>query len=242
VSRHPSPASGRPSRRGRVFAAAAIVLGLSVGPAAVGRVAAADNGSSVLDGTFVDVAFVGGGPGLTPDLLTLDMALDPSVTTVSLLRRTTGWANVASATVALTPASDGSAPWLIQLGADRFAVLSIGEDMTTWLTPVSVDRSAASALRVSAPTAFSLLTSEAGVADVDADGSPELILLGYRGSLQDPCLEPMIAVVELEDLGKSDARYELEKPASALDLSQASGAAFGEWDGKPGVDLLVHAY
>jgi hypothetical protein len=242
VSRHPSPASGRSSHRGRAFVAAAAVIALSVGSGSARPAAAADDGSSVLDGTFVDVAFVGGGPGRTPDLLTLDVTLDPSVSTVSLLRRTTGWTSVAAATVPLTPVSDGSSPWLVQLGPDRFGVLSVGGDMTTSLIPITVDATAEPPLRMLAPVEFALQATDAGVADVDADGSPELILLGYQGSFDDPCLTSAIAVVPLADLSAVGTEVQPLKPAGSAVITRTAGASPGEWDGKPGVDLLVHAY
>ena len=244
VSPRPSPGNAGPSRLGRVFALVAIVLGLTIGPVAMGPVAAADVGSSVLDGTVMDVAFVGGGDrGRAPDLLTLDADVqDPSVGTVSLLSRASGWVSLATAAVPLSSPSDGSAPWLVQLGPDRFAVLSSSGNLTTSVTPLTVDPTAEPALGVLLPFELPMQVTDAGVADVDADGTAELILLGYQGSFDDPCLTSAIAVIPLAHLWTSEGAVRPLKPAGSVAFTRTVGAAFGEWDGKPGVDLLVHAY
>ena len=243
VSRHPSPASGPASRRWRAFVgAAALAVGLSLTARTPVPAAAADDGASVLERTYVDVAFVPG-PGPTPDLLTLGFDdLDQSVVKASLLRRATDWTSIADATVSLLPANDGSAPWLVALGPDRYAVISTGENATS-VTPITVVAGADPGLRVVEPATITLQTTDAGVADVDADGTAELVLMGNQGVYQDGvCLTPAIAVLPIADLSTAADVVRPIKASGKVPFARAGGAALGEWDGKPGVDLLVNAW
>jgi len=244
VSRHPSPPTGRAAHAGRSFVAAALVaLGLTIGHLPVASGAAAADASAVLDRTLEDVAFVERGPGRSPDLLTLDV--DESsfgVVHVSLLRRTTTWASVAEVSVTLELSFDGNSPWLMPLGADRIAIISTTSTGLTLVNPIAVDTASEPALRVLPSAAVELVATEAGVADTTGDGTAELILVGYSPGLTDPCPPPLIAVLSVGDESSSIVGPKFIEPHDPEALVRVAGGALGEFDGRPGVDLLTHAY
>ena len=238
VSRRPSPVTARPTRpwRGSVLVAVAIGAALIAGPA--GTVRAGDAGvSTVLDRALVDAAFVDR-PGDTPDLLTL--ALDQSTSGlvhVDLLRRGSAWELEAEAAADLSASFDGGTPWLVELGPGSFEMIAGTNDQSTIVTHIRV---AAGALTIDPPTTYGLSTSDAGAADVTGDGAPDLILAGYVGAGSTDCPELDLAVVS----GRDSTLEFLQsiKLAHSTNNLRLAGAALGEWDGVPGIDLLANAY
>ena len=244
VSRHPSRPRGRAAHPGRSFATAALVaFGLTVGqlPVASGVTSAVE--PTVLDRTLEDVAFVERGAGRTPDLLTLDRdGASNGVVRVSLLRRTTTWASVAEANVMLELSFDGNTPWLMPLGPDRFAIISTTSTGSTVVTPIAVDTASEPALHLLRSAAVELVATEAGVADTTGDGTAELILVGYSPGLTDPCPPLLIAMLSAGDELSEVVRPSFVEPHDPEVLVRVAGGALGEFDGRPGVDLLTHAY
>ena len=238
VSRRPSPVTARPTRpwRGPVIAALLLGAGLVAGPG--GPVRAADaTVSSVLDRAFVDAAFVDR-PGGTPDLLTL--ALDEAtfgLVHVDLLRRDSTWAIEAEAAADLSASFDGGTPWLVQLGAGSFEIIAATNDQSTLVTHIRV---AAGALTVDPPIVVGLSTNDAGAADVNGDGALDLVLAGYIGAGTTDCPPSAIAVVS--GLDSTLAFLQPIVLPGVTNNVRLAGAALGEWDDVPGLDLLANAF
>jgi len=236
VSRRPSPVTVRSTRPWRASVVAAVLLaaGLAAGPGEPIR--AADAGASaVLDQTFIDAAFVDR-PGETPDLLTI--AVDQStfgLVHIELLRRDTTWTVQAQAAADLSASFDSGTPWLIQLGAGSFDMIAGTNDQQTVVTHIRV---AAGTLTVDPPTVFGLATSDAGAADVTGDGAPDLVLAGYVGTATADCPPLALAVVSGQDSTLAFLRP-IELPG-VKNKVRLAGAALGEWDNAPGVDLLAN--
>ncbi len=210
--------------------------GLIAGPGGPARAAETD-ASTVLDRTFIDAAFVDR-PGETPDLLTL--TVDEStfgLVHIDLLRRETAWTIQAQAAADLSASFDAGTPWLIQLGAGSFEMIAGTNDQQTMVTHIRV---AAGALTVDPPTLVGLATSDAGAADVTGDGVPDLVLAGYVGAGTSDCPSMALAVVSGQD-----STLSFLNPialAGTTNNVRLAGAALGEWDGAPGIDLLANAY
>jgi hypothetical protein len=204
-----------------------------------GPVRAAESGAStVIDRTFIDAAFVDRPGGETPDLLTL--ALDEStfgLVHIALLRRETTWTIQAQVAADLSASFDGGTPWLIQLSAGSFEIIAGTNDQQTVVTHVRV---AAGGLAVDPSIVVGLVTSDAGAADVNGDGAPDLVLAGYLGAGTTDCPPVALAAVSGQDATLAFLEP-IELPGVKNNLRLA-GAALGEWDNVPGIDLLANMY
>jgi len=209
-----------------------IATWLLVAPAAS---AADGDPEGILDRQIVDVAVIDRGGGLWPDLLTLDTS-DPTSSTVrvTLLRRDVAWSVLGETTVDVDRSVD-STPWLVDLGERRFAVVLVVGQPESVVLPLRVDPdSRVSPLRVGAPVAVENMVSGAGAADVDGDGTSELVVASSMSDDPRSCEGNKVEVMSGDDLQQRDT---LVVPGMRL-----AGAALGEWDGRPGADLLANAY
>ena len=205
------------------------------------RIAAAPDvpGSNPLDRPIVDLALVDGGPGVPPLLVTIDTADLPGGTVrVSLLRRAAGWEVIGSKIRALSGSTDAAeTPWLIELGPGSFALVSVSHALdTTTLLPVRVRTPGSRPnLELGEPVGLAAAVDDAGAIDVDGDGGNELVVAmaaTHRGD--GVCQSSSIRVLD----GSSFApRAEWPVPDMRL-----AGGALGEWDGRPGGDLLAYVY
>jgi hypothetical protein len=239
VSRRPSPVTARPSRPRRASVIAAVLLGagLIAGPGGPARAAGTD-ASTVIDRTFIDAAFVDRPGNETPDLLTI--ALDEStfgLVHIALLRRETAWTIQAQVAADLSASFDGGTPWLVQLGPGSFEIIAGTNDQGTVVTHVQV---AAGALAVDPPTVLALSTTDAGAADVTGDGAPDLVLAGYLGAGTTDCPPAALAAISGQDSTLAFL-HPLQLPG-VTNKVRLAGAALGEWDDVPGIDLLANVF
>lgn len=205
------------------------------------RIAAAPDApdSNPLDRPIVDLALVDGGPGVPPLLVTIDTADLPDGTVrVSLLRRAADWEVVDSKVRALSRSTDtAEAPWLIELEAGSFALVSVSHALdTTTLLPVRVRTPGSRPnLELGEPVGLAAAVDDAGAIDVDGDGSKELVVaMATTRRADGVCQSSSIRVLD----GSSFApRAEWPVPDVRL-----AGGALGDWDGRPGGDLLAYAY
>ena len=243
MSRHPSLVTGRPTRRRGLFAASALVAaGISIGMVSVApraATAAEPMAASGLDGKFSDVAFIERGPGQWPDLLTIDAVEESSpAASLTLFRRDEGWSKLAEAPVTHGILIDiTSTSWLVDLGGNRLALLTVsGAEPLTTVVALDVDGGRGSdAIRAGEPIAIDMNVISAGAADVDGSGTMDLALVGSRDV--DPygeCAGSTVLTLDGDDLSPRDG-YEMPH-------LRIAGAAIGEWDGRPGADLLGHWY
>jgi hypothetical protein len=191
-----------------------------------------------LDRPIVDVALVARADGQpTPDLLTLStVGQGPGGVAVALLRREDTWSPIIEETIGVGSATGGSKPWLVELGARRFAVLAVDPDTgRTFVTAVSVagDPDIGHPL-AQATTTIDLVVTDAGAADTDGDGIAELVVTGVVGQPDSPprCVQTIVEVIDGSSLA----------PRAAYPMTdrRLAGAAIGEWDGRPGADLLAY--
>jgi hypothetical protein len=222
--------------------AVAVVLAVASTAAPGAGVAASED---LLERTIVDAAFVDRGDNLSPDLLTIESS--PTIfggIRVRLLRRNADWTQVDEAFVPdLHAPFDDSAPWLVDLGEGRFAVLVASPDQPlTDIWPVLVDATRGDgALRVGASIDLELTVTYAGAADVAGDGSTELVIAGEGDPAR--CSGTQIAVLGGFDPFEIASRGLAFQSRSAADVGhRLGGAVLGEWDGRPGADLLAYAY
>ena len=191
-----------------------------------------------LDRPIVDVALVARPDGRpTPDLLTLStVGQAPGAVAVSLLRREDTWSPIIEETIGVGFATGGSKPWLVELGARRFAVLTVDPDAgRTFVVVVSVagDPDIGHPL-AQATTTIDLAVTDAGAADTDGDGTAELVVTGVVGQPDSPprCAQTIVEVIDGSSL--------VPRAAYPLTDRRLAGSAIGEWDGLPGADLLAY--
>ena len=219
-----------------------LVAGLAVVPAS--PVVAEDE--DMLGRPTSDVAFIPRGAGASPDLLTLSAdGYSPAEASLALLRRNAaGWGVVNHVTFPIVkPFDQANIPWMVELGGDRFAVLASSQNAAeTVIVPVTVQvRGADASFTVGESLTFVGNLAESGAADVDGDGTKELVVSRWiDGNDDGRCGDMALRVYHW------DASEVRETPLD-IDLEGAQavridGATFGEFDGRPGTDLLANVY
>jgi hypothetical protein len=175
-------------------------------------------------GPFLDVAALGGGELLA---ISAQVGLQPGGPLVRLLERgEDGW-QVASS-IDLDPLGNRAegAPWLVELAADRFAVLTPQPaERATRITVVEVTLQG---LRSEAVLRFDHPVDEALGADVDGDGQDELVL---DTSAVDPagptCQSGLLTILDGRTLAPRASHVLLNErlvAAAAVDLDDVPGA------------------
>lgn len=152
---------------------------------------------------IVDVALLSpAGREAAPRLLTVTP--DTSIagrTHLTVLERSAGRWTVKASHVDEPPVLGATAtPWLVGLAPDRFALIGVAPEFReTWIRTVtwSGDR-----LVLGQRRAVALLVDDAGPADVDGDGSPELVVAEARGTAGGPtCEGSRLAILDLATMG-----------------------------------------
>ena len=144
----------------------------------------------------------------------------------------------------LTGVSDEiSPPWLVDLGGGRYAVMAGSQNQpASFVQPVRLDTS------TDPPRIFTGDTvvvegwaSHSGAADVDGDGENELVVASSsEGDENGRCADATVHIIRGSLLDKVDPAWSIRlKDVKALRLSTL---AAGEFDGRPGTDLVAHAY
>ena len=243
VSRRPSPATRRQTRswRGRMLAVVLVGAALLTGGASVPMRAADGDTSPILDRPIVDVAFVDRGAGASPDLLTV--ALDDTTfgqARLTLLRRESTWVVEAEESAGLTDGFDGSYPWLIQVEPDLFAMIVTTGAGSTLAFRIELGPADSGIVAIGPPIEMAIFATDAGVADATGDGTPDLILAGPVNPAETECPSAGVAVVSGRDWTPT-FQQSVKVPRSER-IMRLAGAALGEWDGRPGIDLLANAY
>jgi hypothetical protein len=210
-----------------------VLFSAPLGAAAVERSESANR----LDHPFLDVVLLEpAGPDDAPRLLVLD-AIPPAPGSVhlSILERDRSWLETRSLTVGFPPTPGIDQPWLVRLDPALVAmIVAIPGTRSTTVVLLATD---------GGPGGDDLMEVEradlpdrviaSGVADVDGDGSPELVLGagGLRGS--DACSASTIWVVRPGGLATPTAH---EVPGLVL-----GGGVLGRFDDVAGDDLLSYA-
>ncbi len=222
------PTLRRRSRPIQVVLAVVMVLAW-IWPGSTPVAMAADDPANVLDRHIVDVAIVS--PSNVPSAVTRErlLTLEPSPDAargwhrLALLQRTDGsWAELTSLNIA--GAGD---PWLIDLGESIFAVLSAPADGVTAIATVAVRQDG---LEVLDETQVALSVDAAAGADVNGDGSVELVVAGRAERRRlGVCLGTRLLIL--------DPRHLIDARPVELRQLELDGAALGEFDGLPGAEL-----
>ena len=238
MSRLPSPVTRRPTRawRSRVFAMTFVAAAVLVAHGG-GTIRAADgDGASVLERPIVDAAFIERGAGRTPDLLTVAVSDEMQL---RLLRRGATWAVQSETQLTLPGPSDRAWAWLVELGPTDVAMVAPTGDGTTVVWRIHVDESGTGALTVGPPMQLGLQVTDAGVADATGDGVPDLVVAGGLDVTSD-C--PSLAIAVLSGQGLTLAFQQSIKLPGVTNNLRLGGATLGEWDGRPGIDLLANTF
>ncbi len=207
-------------------------------------VAAADD--DLLGRPIVDVAFVPRDAGLPADLLTLDAeGFDLEVATLALHRRdAAGWSTVAEWSISIARSFErANIPWIVELGDGRFVILATSQNEPgAIIVPVTVDeRPVVPTFSIGTPSNFEGNLFGSGAADVDGDGTKELILSRWiDGDENGRCADSSINIYRRD--GSELQLTRLADKLSGVTSVRLDGPAFGEFDGRPGADMLVHAY
>ncbi len=190
-----------------------------------------------LDHPMVDLALLEpSGPDDAPRLLVVDAIESlPGVVRVAILRRDGAWDVDSEMQVDLGMAD--ATPWLIGLGPTRFALLAVTPGAErTMIVGIQTDAGAGRAdLGETGRQALTVAVDDAGAADVDGDGTAELVL-GTARTIRTgkTCQASILRVMDGLTLA----------PRSVLTVPERHLAAgvIGRWDDVPGDDLLAYAY
>lgn len=230
------------TRRAMVGAAlAALALAAVASPVAADIIEPNDS-ESRLERPAVDLAVLPpAAAGAAPRLLLVDAESGgPDTVHLEVVERAREWAAVASADIVLGP-DWLHARWLVGLGPSRFALIATGDAV-----PAGVDASVIVVLGVTESGGVPGIVeqarmvvpdrqvSEAGAADVDADGHLELVIR-YRPAADDR---------RCDDLGLTvlDGMTLATVGTPEIGGRRLAGGVIGQWDTVPGDDLLAYAY
>ncbi|MFL5685582.1 MAG: hypothetical protein ACJ77D_05960 [Chloroflexota bacterium] len=230
------------SRRTCGWAAAlGIVLGVGVVPGAL----AADQPApqSRLESPMADLAVIDPTPGspadTTPSLLVLDAdRVEPTLARLSILRRGSTWDRVAVHDVELGQ-TDLDSRWLVGLGERHYALIATSPttapgDGHAVVVGIEVrDEAGAPTLVESARSTIDRAVEDAGAADVDGLGRPELVLgLRPKYDTSGSCGTTSLDILDSANLA---VRRSIQRPG------RLGYGVIGRFDAMPGDDLLVHA-
>ena len=251
MSRSPSPASPAPRlhRARRWWALPLVVLAVLALTASLGSrsvvAAVADPPANILDTPIVDAAFVDRGVDGSPDVLTLSIdPTAPSNARLTLLQKGATWAVRSQRDLDMPAAFDGYNAWLTQLSPTRFLSTAVTNDGTSELRLISVDAADQGAIAVGDPVSVGLYPTGTGVADVDGDGTPEIVVAGGINETSQNCQPAAITVLPTDGklgLGKP-GRLVRVKSSNGQPIAYFSGMSLGQWDNRPGTDILANAY
>jgi hypothetical protein len=233
----------------RRVAGLAGLLGILLAAGLVPGASAADPTTPVsrLESPMADLAVLDPLPGAsaagtTPSLLVLDAErIEPTVARLSILRRGASWDRVAVHDVELAT-DDLDARWLVGLGEGRYALIATTPTTSTTVSDpghavvvgIEVqDQGGAPALVETGRSTIDRAVEDAGSADVDGLGSPELVL-GLRAEHES---EGSCATTTLDVLDAATVAVRRSIRASA----RLGRGVIGRFDAMAGDDLLVHA-
>jgi hypothetical protein len=193
-----------------------------------------------------DVAFIPRSAGSSPDLLTLRAdGNSPTEATLALLRRdAAGWGVVNHSTISIArPFEQANLPWIVELGDGRFAILATSQNQpVTVIVPVTVDeRTVVPTFTIDEPSMFEGNQAGSAAADVDGDGTRELIISRWiDGDENGRCVDNTISVYHRVASGLQQT--EIAMKLNGVKTVRLEGTEIGEFDGRPGADLLTNAY
>ena len=233
------------------LAPSAAALILAVATATIPRPSAAAEGAADftgaaesrnwLDRPIWDLAALDpSGPDGAPRLLAIaaDGSAPQGVVRLRILRRDRTWEpdDELSLDLRATGVSGVGVPWLIGLGATRFAVISTtpSEERSSVVVIGTDAGPGRSRLAELARTTMDFPIDDAGAADVDGDGTIELVLASARSDRTGgACRGSQVAILD-EGLTRTGG---FEVTGRRL-----AGGVLGQWDDAPGADLLAYAY
>ena len=198
---------------------------------------------SRLESPMADLAIIEPAPGsaadTTPSLLVLDAErIDPSQARVAILRRGSSWDRVAVHDVELG-LDDLDSRWLVALGERHYALIATSPTSATGdghavVVGIEVrDEGGAPDLVESGRSTIDRAVEDAGAADVDGLGSPELVLgLRPKYDASGSCGTTSLDILDSANLA---VRRSIERPG------QLGYGVIGRFDAAPGDDLLVAA-
>jgi hypothetical protein len=207
-------------------------------------VAAADTPANVLDVPVTDAGFVDRGPDQPPDVLTLTYDVsDHSRAKLALIRRADRWVAQSEQDFALPTDFDLYTLWLMQLSPSRFVAIANTNAGTSQLITVSVDEADAGAISVGAPVTIPIAAVGGGMTDVDGDGRSELVVAGTIDGFNGNCQRAAVAVLSVVGTPAIRVGGLLRlNTAAGKPIAYFSGMALGQWDDRPGTDLIANAY
>lgn len=237
--RVPHPALRRRSVARQVVAALLVCGALMPLVATAPRVAAVEPTDSPnrLDQPIADLALLEpSGPDDAPRLLVVDaIESSPGVVRVAILRRDGAWDVDSEMQVDLGTA--GVTPWLVGLGPTRFALLAVTPSAEgTMIVGIQTDAGAGRAdLAETARQSFNEAIDDAGAADVDGDGTAELVVANARTvRAGGTCQGSTVRI--LDGIGL------VQRTSVSLPGRRLAAGVIGRWDDVSGDDLLAYAY
>ena len=229
-----------PARRTVASLAVALVACLGAAGALVpASVRAADpvDSPNLLDRPMADIALLDvAGPDAVPRLLVLSSpAPESAAVRATILIRDRAWSEAAALDVDLSGTGATETPWLIGLGPERFAVIAGALDgSATHVVELRTDGGPdRDRLEEVARTILPAAVEQAAAADVDGDGTVELVLGERPSASHDVCAGSSVSVLAADDLAM---RMSAGSPGKRL-----AGGVIGQWDGVAGDDLLAYA-
>ena len=236
----PHPASRRRSVVRQVATALlawAVLMPVAVGVPGVAAVEPTDS-LNRLDHPIVDLALLApSGPDDAPRLFVVDAIESlPGVFRIAILRRDGAWDVDSEMQVDLGVA--GVTPWLVGLGPTRFALLAVTPSAErTMIVGIQTDAGAGRAdLAETGRQALAVAVDDAGAADVDGDGTLELVLGSARTTRTgETCQGSYLRILD----GRT---FEPRLPTLEVSARRLAAGVIGRWDEAPGDDLLAYAY